>query len=164
MTTTTHECTGFNVQRGVLADLAHEVDGVRYIGAAGQRLDEALQHTYDAELQALLADVETVVATGRCSPGALVHLRRRLYEIVGPLGGPGDQVPADMTTRDPVSWPPQLATAPDQIPDPRPVTDLNAEQAARTRGDQPDDDQDPATQPLQDAIGGSRRKARRSNE
>lgn len=154
MTQTQHSAEGHNCERGLLAELSHEVDGVRYIGAAGRLLDDAIKASCDAELFLLVSDVEQLLPY--CSPGALVGLRRKLYQLVGPIAdpnGPDGLAGLDGPPPGPqvVQWPQQVITSPDQVPDPPHVLP------------DPDTESGDPTEALDAAMTGSRRRARRAS-
>ena len=54
---TTHDSTSWNVHRATMWDHSHEVDGIRYIGGRGARLDDLVQNTYVEEARQLGADL-----------------------------------------------------------------------------------------------------------
>lgn len=151
MTQTQHSAEGHNCERGLLAELSHEVDGIRYVGAAGRRLDEAVQHSCDAELIALVHDVEQLLPY--CSSGALVGLRRKMLELLGPINA--DDVMAQAfppPAPQGVQWPQQVITSTDQVPDPPRVLP------------DPDTESGDPTEALDAAMTGSRRRARRASD
>jgi hypothetical protein len=55
--TPTHEAGPWNVHRSTLIAHAHDVNGVRYIGGAGQRLEEVLRVTWINEAHQLADDL-----------------------------------------------------------------------------------------------------------
>lgn len=54
---TTHDAASWNVNRATMRDHSHEVDGIRYIGGRGARLDDLVQNTYVEEARQLGADL-----------------------------------------------------------------------------------------------------------
>lgn len=60
--TPAHEAGTWNVHRATLVQHSHEVDGVRYIGGAGHRLEDEIRATWVNEVRQLVTDLKIAMA------------------------------------------------------------------------------------------------------
>lgn len=94
---TTHSAPNYGVERGIYEQQAHYVDGVAYVGGAGQLLGDLLADVDRREGDALVTDLITVAGSmiERGNLGDARKLGQKLVDLGASMTAPGSPTPLD---------------------------------------------------------------------